>query len=286
MIVGGSVILLAGLAMPAGAVVVNIDEVALTAENAIFMARGDSEHDTGGPCNSAGGGYTPAFDAELLVPHLEDAFDGGLYLEVSGLVFNPGESGDETDEQLTVGPEVLDGLQVTRYDRALQSNPILRSLIKIRNTTADPVTRVLTWDSALGSDGQETTRGSSSGDLLTTKADRWFVTSDDAVAPRDPALLFSLVGKGRVREKVAEVLWAPEDGAGQGEPVTGCIAMNFSLTIAPGATRYLLFFTELSDTNGNAIAAAPKYFVKVPNASLLTGIGNRKRAKILNWDMT
>jgi hypothetical protein len=167
---------------------------------------------------------------------------------------------------------------VSRVETALASSPTLRSLIVIRNGSGQGKTRDFVWDSDLGSDGDTTVLGTSSGDTTFTTADRWAASSDDATTPGDPPLVHALYGRGQVREKVVEVV----------EPLAAgeaCVTVRFSVRVPGNSTRYLLFFSEQWDTNARALAGANKY--NDPNLSrrLLKGISNQVRNRILNWNL-
>jgi hypothetical protein len=274
---------------------VPIDPVELTGpEGATWEPEANDLYGTGGaPCTGVDGttqeiGFTPAMDA--FNDFSSDAFDGGLFLLVNGDAFGNGInngvlSGD--GHQLTVGPQTKGGLAITRRERALQTSPTLRSLVRFTNTHATRRTVNVVWDSAMGADEEEGTRASSSGDLLHSEADRWIVASDDPVNANlsDPPVLFVFYGKFAPR-KVKTVVWAPEDPPPANGIGAGCVAVRYSLTVPAKSTRYLLFFTDLGMDNDDAIAQAVKYNTRRLDADLLVGISLRVKERIVNWDLT
>ena len=256
------------LTLASAASAVTIDDVELTGpEGATWDAEGDYTYGTsGGPCTGVDGttqekGYTPA--ADVSNDFTSDAFDGGLYLLVNGDAYGDGVNQAKLSaagHQLNVKAEEMAGLSVRRQDRALTSSPTLRSLVTFTNPGANDRTVNVVWDSAMGADGLEGTRASSTHDLVHTKADRWIAVSDDAdsASLSDEPVLFVFSGVG-ASEKVRTVIWAPEDA----DPVSGigqaCIAVQFRITVPGHSQRALLFFTDVAMDNEDAISQAPKY---------------------------
>jgi hypothetical protein len=234
--------------------------------------------DRNSSCES-GTAYTPVSDGEIddSITEQNDAYDGGLILTVGAEDFDdPNEVGNLSGQSLSVGPATLEGLVVSRTDAALGSSPTLRSLIRLRNT-GGPKTRDIVWSSDLGSDGAEEVRDSSNGNTIYQLGDRWVISSDDDTTPGDPVLTHVLFGRSNPREKVVEIIDAP-DG-------TGCFTVRFRVRVPRNGTRYLLFFTEMNRTNGGAETRAGKYNDPNLGPKLLKGIGPSVRNRILNWDL-
>jgi hypothetical protein len=277
------------LAGPAQAVL--IDGLVLTgAEGTAWDSEGAYTYGPGGgPCTGVDAGvqeegFTPADDGANVFS--SDLFDGGLFLMVKGDAFGDGiEDGSLSGQQLRVGPEMLGGLAITRFERALQTSPTLRSLIRFNNPSNKARTVRIVWDSAMGADNAEGTRDSSYGNPTNhTTLDRWIVVSDDPTSPGDPPGLMVFFGK-KAAEKVTEVVYKaadpnPVNGIGE-----GCIAVAFKITVPAHATRYMLLFTEMGQSNEDASAQAAKYDQTHLKAKLLTGIGPRKQGRILNWNL-
>ena len=230
----------------------------------------DAENETSGCLNA---GYSPVDDGEL-TGH-SDAFDGGQLLTVNGRGFaDADDTGNEVGEQLTVGPMLVLGVNVLRQDRAIGRS--LRSLIKFTNTRASARTLIVYMDSDLGSDGSGEIRDTSTGDLRVTREDRWFVTSDDDVAPSDPVVTFVTHGRGSVV--------AGESPAYGDE--TECVVTRWTFRVPGHAVRYLLVFAEMDPTNEEALNNTAKWNDRNLNASLLDGIGIAARSRVVNWDLT
>ncbi|HEX6208118.1 MAG TPA: hypothetical protein VF058_07145, partial [Actinomycetota bacterium] len=131
------VALVAGLTLVASAASTAptpIDDVVLTGpQGAEWDADGNDDYGSGGPC-FAREGFSPAVDVEN--DFSNDVFDGGLLLLVNGKTFGAGiETGNLSGQQLKVGPQRFNRVKVTRIERALQTSPTLRSLIRFKNPT-------------------------------------------------------------------------------------------------------------------------------------------------------
>jgi hypothetical protein len=245
----------------------------------------------GGPC--MGGkhgvdGYSPVLDGGIdvdgdgLEPGMEqyDPFDGGLYVEVNGQIFQDSD-GMLAGEQLTTSDR-LDGFRVVRIDQALASGPILRSLVMISNPRWKSRTAIVTIDSALGADDAEDTRASSSGNTKFTTKDRWFVTSDDPVTPGDTPVVFAVSGVG-APVHLSSVVWAPEDDSSAF--CEGAVVFRYQLQLRARHWSTLMLFTELQDTNANAITAANKYDMRPLPAELVAGLTASEERRIVNFDV-
>jgi hypothetical protein len=185
-----------------------------------------------------------------------------------------------------VGPTTIGDLVVTRTDAALQGTPTLRTLIRLQNPTDRTVTRLITWDSAVGADDAEATRSSSARPYrATTSDDDWIVTSDSATSPSDPPLTFAVYGPGDIRVDRRSVPWAPEDPDPSDDSNEGCVVFRFRASVPAGQARYLVFFTEMRDSNDRAIATAARFGRAQLPDSLLEGISARVASRVLNWDL-
>jgi hypothetical protein len=205
-----------------------------------------------------------------------DAFDGGLVLWVNGVPFVDGDGeGDLVGDQLTVGPESFSGVNVRRIERGLPGSPTLRTLIELKNTKKKKTTVNLTLDSDLGSDSSTEVRETSSGDAFFSARDRWVVTSDDADDASDPPVTEALFGKGKVT-RLAHGLVGIE---------LECFVAGYNVTLPGKAKRYLLLFTEMSDTNASAISGAAKFDKKKLSGALKSGLKKSVRKKVVNWNI-
>ena len=278
-------------ALAAPATAAPIDPVTLTGpEGAQWFPEGDYTYGTsGGPCTGFDGdtqeeGFSGADDASN--DSGSDAFDGGLFVLVNGDAFGDDmENGQLSGQQLRVGPDRMSRVRVTVTERALQSDPTMRTLVKFQNRTNRNRSLNVNWDSGLGSDDSEATRTSSARPKQAhTRADRWIVSSDDAVDPSDPALVFAYFGKGAA-ERVVRVPFAPEDPDPASGNGAGCVAVRYRIQVPANSTRYMLFFTDMALGNADARNQAQKYDrANVPNR-LLVGIRPGVQRRVLNWDL-
>jgi hypothetical protein len=205
-----------------------------------------------------------------------DAFDGGVVLWVNGIPFVDGDGeGDLVGDELRVGPESFSGVNVRRIDRGLAGSPTLRTLIELKNTKKKARTVNLTIDSDLGSDGSTGVRETSSGDSFFSARDRWVVSSDSPTDAGDPPVTEALFGKGRVTRLAHGLVGIEEE----------CFVAGFNVAVPGKAKRYLLLFTELSDTNASAIAGAAKFNKKKLSGALKSGLKKSVRKKVVNWDI-
>ena len=284
-----------GVAVALGTIVaataepVAVDGVALTAGGATWDAEAGFTYGLGGaPCTSSGVGYTPVRDGS--VGALADGFDAGLFLLVDRVLFDDGDGIGELRagaRELTVGPARLGRLRVTRTDRALAGSPTLRTLVRLENPSSRAVDAEITWDSATGQDGTERTIASSDAEpRRTTADDRWTVTngtSDNGTGLPDPVLTFSVYGRGDLDVTRRRVPFAPEDH--DPDPSSGCVVFRFDVRVPAGQSRFLLFFTEMRQTAGAAVEAAPRFGRVDPASELMEGIGPRVAGRIANWDL-
>ncbi|HEX6207609.1 MAG TPA: hypothetical protein VF058_04535 [Actinomycetota bacterium] len=233
-------------------------------------------------------GYAPVDDGEIgLGTGRTDAFDGGLLLMVGPPTGQPDDATtfhdsdsivDKVGEQVKAGPELLEGLRVTRLDRVLPKTPTMRTLVALRNTTGSAKARDIYLDSDLGSDSNTEIRGSSNGSATLLATTRWAVTSDSATDPGDPVVTHVLWGKKAPR-RTTEVLESPS-GANT------CMVIRMRIRVPRKSVRYLLFFAEMTPTNIAGVNGAGKFNKRKLNKALLAGIGKKVRGRILNWKLT
>jgi hypothetical protein len=227
-------------------------------------------------------GFTPASDGES-DDGSSDEFDGGLILSVEGAIFeDANRSGDLVGERLTVGPTKLKGLSVMRVETGLQGSPTLRSLIKLKNKSKRKAKkRSITWESDFGADQSEVVRATSSGDESLAGSDRWLVFADSETAPGDAVGTLVLYGKGKgvKRTTVANGI-SDQDG---------CIRHTIRVKVPKRSSRYLLFFTEVHNSDedgvGQAESDAAKFNSKKPGGGVIAGLKKSVKKKVLNWDL-
>jgi hypothetical protein len=237
---------------------------------------------SGGPCTSKDAGYTAR---EASYKGKGDAFDGGLYVKIGSTVFDdPDAIGRLNGQRMRVGPMDIGPLVVSRVDQALETSPTLRTLVRLVNTSKKPHTTSITWDSGMGADGSEATRGSSAAPAgAATAKDDWIVTSDDPGDVGDPAVTFAVYGPGDIRVRNRAVPFPPE---GDDPPSgAGCVVFTFTVTVPADSTRFVLFFTEMSDSNEKALTKATRFGSVRMGWPLMDGISEKVAKRVLNWDL-
>lgn len=207
-----------------------------------------------------------------------DAFDHAFALWLDNVQFVAPDAVDVTNDTMTAGPVTMSGLEVTMEYRAIQSSATLRALASFHNPTDAFVSAQLLLATNLGSDSNTAQRGAGI-------AGSWRVTSDSDTMPGDPPVLLVRGGsdQGLHESFVPVVLHEnstfPCYSGGQGEQLRG------RLTVAPGATVYILQFTRLAATNAEAIAAGATFETDPTlDSDLMADITRVQSLAIVNWN--
>jgi hypothetical protein len=227
-------------------------------------------------CNDTG--FTPVSDGSW--KSKSDAFDNGLVLAINGTAFDDADgNGAMTvpDQLVTSNNTAFAPVNVSRTDRALHSSSTLRTLVKFTNTGGTSASLTVEWDSDLGSDSSTEVRASSNGNAVYNLGDRWAVSSDDPTSPSDPVLTFVLFGRngGIHPDTIVNAL---------GNAQT-CFTIDLSMSVPAGATRYLLFFTEMNGRINAAVNGTAKFDNLAAGDALLTGIKHAILNRIANWSL-
>lgn len=237
-------------------------------------------YNSGGACDSTDG-FTPLYDGGFVGS--DDAFDDGFMVRVGSTDYKDPDAlaTREGNVVKTGAPADVEGLLVSGSARAIQTSPTLQYLVKMRNPTATAINKTVQVNTDLGSDGGTTILASSNGNLTHENADRWLVSGDAAAAPfGDP--IVSLVLKGRKAPAATTVT----DFLGAGNE---CAALEYTVKVPSGATRYLLFFAEQNDDTGAGRKAAVKhaavYDSQKTMGKVLRGIPPKIYSKIVNWNL-
>jgi hypothetical protein len=218
-------------------------------------------------------------DATLVTTRVaEDAFDGGLVFWADGTAFWDEDAQGDYDRAtntMSVGPTTVGDLRVSRIETA--QGAYIRSLVRVKNAGPTALDVPVSWNSDLGSDTLGVVNNSSAGTRTAfEKADRWVVTSQpDAVWGDDPTLAFVLFGK-RAAVRTGTVTGAPE---------AGFLNIDLTVPVPAGASRYLLFFTEMHGTPKQATKSMAKYDVTGLSPTLLAGISKKVRSQVVNWKL-
>lgn len=276
-------VLVAGLTGPAAATQALIDDVELDGGGDTVF---DPDNDEPGndDCLRADllnkDAYSPVDDGEAL--NDSDAYDGGMILYVNGRQFvDDNDQGNETGQQLQVGPSRLGGVKVTRTDRALATSPTMRDLISFKNGTRNPITLQIVVENDYGADGDEVVRASSTGpDLSFQINDRWLLIADSAAVPSDALATTAWYGKN-AREKLINV-------TNDVPNADSCVGVAYRIKVPAKSTRHLLLFAQLDEADDVTEAGnrAQNNFDRnrLP-AALLVGLSNGVKNNVLNWNL-
>ena len=237
-------------------------------------------------------GYTPVSDGQYggtsdsdTEYKADDAFDGGLMLQVNGERFrDPDGIGNWKNRSLRVSDNV-GGFNVVRVEAGLRHTATLRDLIAIENPTGAGHTAHVVLNTNYGSDGStELRRSSADPEHKLTKADRWIVTTDETANPTgDPPV--TLVFSGPNAPGIDKVLAGP-GGSGPGtEPE--CATVQFNTNVPAHGTRWLMFFAEMHAPvkQEAAFQAAQKFNNPRQHPGLTQDVPNGVLNRILNWDL-
>jgi hypothetical protein len=226
---------------------------------------------------------------------LGNAIDDGLTVWVDGVIYAPAAADLATSTDLDVvtgGAVTLSGLTTTVQHEADKTANVLRTLATFANPGTAPVTATIELASNLGVGPNGFVAATSSGDLGFTVADRWVATISTPGTPPKAALLHVLAGPGPVAAPLVGTGTAVFDAAG-----TEGILARYQLTVPPGATRRLLWFTELWDSTLAAATAGQCYEARSLLASCgtlpgflnagrrIADLGPNIEAEIANWDL-
>jgi hypothetical protein len=274
------------LALPALAAPVSVDTFEITAGGPGTGSTFDQSNGTsvGDQCIiRAADSFSPVEDGTI--NGVSNAFDGGMGIEIGQNPFLDSDDigNSSSTHDLTVGPEYMRGLSVKEKLRGLTGDhAILRVLLQLQNLSDSPITRSVVYDSSVASAAETQVVATSDGDKKFTKGDRWILTSDAQDGSPDlPPIIQALYGPGKTRVKVSDVPFSPtEDPAGDGEY---CVTAEYKVTIPAHATRSLLFFSQLVESNPSGKTEAKRFNKNL--ASFFTKMTTAEKKQVLNWNL-
>jgi Tol biopolymer transport system component len=239
-----------------------------------------------GVCDASGGLRV----ADGILGNQADAFDDGLTIWINDRIFvapgsvRLGESASGFGSY-TAGPVALTdpsvaGLKVTVEHVAAQGSATLRTVVRFQNPTAGQKDFTVDLVSNSGADGGFTVEATDSGVVPPPDSSRWIVVSDASLPDGDVVVTHVLRGAGAPLVTPSLVDTTVFDCGG-----TQGIKVRFDLSVPPGQTRALLFFTQLAPTPAAAVAAVQSVFPDtaanpVTDGELLIGL---TPAEIVNW---
>ena len=218
-----------------------------------------------------------------------DAYDRGFTFWVDKHIFASPDTVDVTGQTLTSGPQPLSGLDVTVQYTALQTLPVLRMVVALRNQTTSTIRPRLSMVTNFGSDANTVYLATSNGDQLLQYGDSWVASSDSATTPSDVPAVLAFCGPPNPPNRdssAAEVpsCFGPDPGAFTCNGTEG-ITAQFILDVPAGRTVYYMFFGQLAGTNAAAIDAGFTYSV-TPNltSELVADIPEAQLLATWNWN--
>jgi len=174
-----------------------------------------------------------------------DAFDGGLFLQVGGESF-PAFADALTDDggQTIIIEANVNGLEVTRNIFVPSSDEGFARYIEIlRNTSAALVATTVRISGNLGSDSATQVIATSSSDTVFTTEDSWVVT-DDVDAAGDPTMAFVIAS--------SPIFLNPTTASISGDN----FAWSFAVDVPAGETVAILHFAAQHADQATAVANA------------------------------
>jgi len=220
--------------------------------------------------------YTSPVTSAFFTDSYDDAYR--LFIDVAGGSGSTGFTGnavstEEAGREFVMGPQTIDGLEVTRKVYVPAGERWVRHLIIINNPTGSAITTDIDIVNDLGSDSNTANYATQSGDKIATTGDRWVVTTQINRCC-DPHLYHNIDGPGG-----ADSLDAISFILRNGNPSW---SWN-SVTINPGETAVYGFFnggrTTVADavTTANAIDATPN--------SIAAGMTKAEITNTRNWSI-
>ncbi len=215
-----------------------------------------------------------------------DAFDNFAGITVNGAAFNqPDFQVDLTTTGAgtfvnTISPVNLGGINTSLDYFMSASSPTLRVFGTFTNTTANPLSAAIAYGGNLGCDDDCTIEDSSTGDNAFQSAlDRWFITSDGPV-DFDPFLTFVRFGPGGQLASSTPAV-PSEDFNGDFDN----LADIWTLSLAPGETKSLMWFVNFNDSLAAAQAGTPVFddLSTLGAAGLLAGLSPTQIEETANW---
>lgn len=242
--------------------------------------------DTGWHFDIGGGPHcaaTPCFSGRFTPEGGQSVIAG--YIQVGGAYFPAQPSAQyaagDNGRTYTLGPAVMSGLNVRLQYKFFGDRRLARTLVILSNPSMSDITTTVgalsTSYVAFG------VRATSSGDTLVTPADRWVVTSDNAMNPPDrPVITYVSYGPGMVAVTPNQELVSGRNHF-----------VRHPVTVPAGATRAFMFFTGLDNlvggmgggTNEAAIASTALWddSGNFEMEGLLNDFAGLQSEEVLNW---
>ncbi|MFN3200918.1 MAG: lectin-like protein [Bradymonadia bacterium] len=202
-----------------------------------------------------------------------DAFDGINNLNVNDRRF-PSQNNAvliNNDREFVFGPDVHQGLIVTRQHFVPDDSGYVRVLETFENPSDEAYIATIDYDGDLGSDEDTRIEASSTGDLIVNVDDAWFVTDD---GPNDDPTIGHAYGSPEALLRLSNQDASDEDEV---EWATRRFVIGGGQTV-----RLLWFVTQQGDV---ASATARISAIAEDPSAYLGGLDEATQATILNWPL-
>ncbi|WP_157221769.1 PEP-CTERM sorting domain-containing protein [Microcystis sp. T1-4] len=215
-----------------------------------------------------------------------DAFDDFGGITVNGAAFNqPNAKVDLTTTGAgtflnTISPVSIGGINTSLDYFMSADSPTLRVFGTFTNTTANLLSAAIAYGGDLGCDSNCRIEDSSTGDNAFQSAlDRWFITSDGP-SDVDPFLTFVRFGPGG--QLASSTPAVPSEGF---DGNVDQFADIWTLSLAPGETKSLMWFVNFNNSLAEAQAGTPVFddLSTLGAAGLLAGLSPTQIEETANW---
>lgn len=214
-------------------------------------------------------------DGEHVPTGRDDACDGCWELYVGESEFGGGPVTYALNgRELRIGPESMDGLEVSRRIFVPTNANFARYLQILHNPTGSPITVDVEIYSNLGSDGGTVLRATSSEDMIATTDDDWIVTSDDDPdGDGDPVMTSVWRGAGETR------------GIDDFSYSTGSYSWYWiDVEVPAGGTVILVHVGAMALSVDDAIDIAESIHSGAECGLMIQGMSAAEIAATANWD--
>ncbi|MDB9424590.1 PEP-CTERM sorting domain-containing protein [Microcystis aeruginosa CS-564/01] len=212
-----------------------------------------------------------------------DAFDGFGGIVVNDAAFQqPGNQVDLTTTGAgtflnTITPANIGGINTSLDYFMSAASPTLRVFGTFTNTTSGALSATVSYGGNMGCDSNCTIEDSSTGDNAFQSAlDRWFINSDGP-SNNDPFLTFVRFGPGGLTASSTQGI--------SGSVVSGIWGDTWTLSLAPGETKSLMWFANFNNSLAEAQAGTPVFnnLSTLDTAGLLAGLSPTQIGQTANW---
>lgn len=205
-----------------------------------------------------------------------DAYDCGVILSVNGTAFSA-TTGDLTANTLTTSGSI-GGFNIIREDYVSTTDPFLRTLFTLTNSTSSSLDLDLLYQTNTGADNSQQVLTTSSGDQNFSVNDGWVTTDDFSLVGNDPTLNHILHGGSYLPTYVDLGVFSAAGTQG--------VEALFDYSFDAGETISFLFFNQQFTTSSEAASDVVKFnsSSSLLDSGYLNGLSNSQLANVANWE--